>query len=529
MATKKHMTLEDRIIIETSLKDKDSFKTIAGRIGKNPTSVSREIRSLLIFRRVGSMHNNYNACAHRSTCTKHHICTVCHSERKFKLCKRCTMCNAFCGDFEEHICSRLLKPPYVCNGCSNHITCTLEKRFYKAPAAHAEYYNVLSESRSGISFSEDEIRHLDEMISPLIRQNQSPHHICVSNNDSIMVSERTIYRLIVSNLFSARNIDLPRKVRFSARKVPAHFKIDKSCRIRRDYNCFLSFLEKNPDSPITQLDSVVGKRGGAVLLTIHFVKAEMMLAFLREYNDSNSVIRILDELYHILTPELFCKTFKVCLTDNGSEFSNPKVLEFDKEETRRAHIFYCNPSAPYQKGSAERNHEFIRYFIPKGAELSAYSQDDISLMMDHINSYKRESLGNRSPYEMFSFLYGEDLLKRLECHPIHLYFVRRFVMKIDRNTIDYKISMDNLRWMEAIVPMTLSERLSLRSWVMQGNDIESNPWDYLDFDEMQLNYLEAFLLENGYSSGPWDYWRGPENQPFWDNEHKTFISRNDYC
>ena len=102
-------------------------------------------------------------------------------------------------------------------------------------------------------------------------------------------------------------------------------------------------------------------------------------------------------------------------------------------------------------------------------------------------------------------------------------------MKIDRSTIDYKISMDNLRWMEEVVPMTRSERLSLRSWVMQGNDIESNPWDLRDLDGMQLNYLEAFRLENGYSFGPWDYWRGPENQLFWDDEHKTFISRNDYC
>lgn len=418
MATKKHMTLEDRYIIEASLKNGDSFKVIADCIDKNPTSVSREIRSHLIFRKIGALNTNYNPCIHRSTCTKSHICSVCHSERKFKLCKRCSMCNTFCPDFEKQICHKLLKPPYVCNGCSNRITCTLEKRFYKALTAHEEYSNVLSESRTGISFSEEEIRHLDELISPLIRQNQSPHHICVSNRDSIMVSERTIYRLIDSNLFSARNIDLPRKVRFSARKVPAHFKIDRACRIGRDYNCFLSFMKNNPDSPVVQLDSVIGKRGGPVLLTIHFVKAEMMLAFLREYNDSKSVIEIFNQLYRCLTPEVFRKIFKICLTDNGSEFSNPKALEFDEDGNRRTHLFYCNPNAPYQKGSAERNHEFIRYFLPKGTDLSNYSQDDISLMMNHINSYKRESLGNRSPYEMFSFLYGENLLKQLECHLI---------------------------------------------------------------------------------------------------------------
>ena len=70
-------------------------------------------------------------------------------------------------------------------------------------------------------------------------------------------------------------------------------------------------------------------------------------------------------------------------------------------------------------------------------------------------------------------------------------------MKIDRSTADYKVNMDDLRWMEDFVPMTRSERLSLRSCVKQGNDIDSNPWDLRDLDGMQLNYLEAFRLENG--------------------------------
>lgn len=418
MATKKHLTLNDRITIETMLKDKASFKEIADTIGKNPTSVSREIRSHLVFRRVGGMNINYNACALRSTCSKGRLCTVCHSARKYKLCKRCSMCNAFCKDFVKQTCHKLEKPPYVCNGCSSRLHCTLEKRIYKAQDAHEEYHTVLSETRSGISLSEDEIRHLDETVSPLIRQKQSPHHICVTNQDSIMVSERTLYRLIDSNLISARNIDLPRKVRYSARKSPSHLKVDKTCRIGRDYECFLSFIEENPGLPITQLDSVEGKRGGKVLLTIHFVKAEMMIAFLREHNDSKSVIDIFNDLYMTLQPDLFTRIFKICLTDNGSEFSNPKALEYDIEGNLRTRVFYCNPSAPYQKGSAERNHEFIRCFIPKGSDLSVYSQKDISLMMDHINSYARESLGNKSPYEMFSFLYGSQVLDLLECHPI---------------------------------------------------------------------------------------------------------------
>lgn len=418
MANHKHLTKDNRYIIETMLNNKASFKEIAVTLNKDPSTISKEIRSHLIFRRVGGMRVNYNPCALHFQCNKSHICSTCHSERKYSLCKRCNMCSAFCKDFKKEICNKLLKPPYVCNGCGNRYSCSLEKRFYVAADAQKEYLLILSEARSGISLSESEIRHLDEIITPLIRKKQSPHHICVTNRDSIMVSECTLYRLIDARIISAMNIDLPRKVRYSARKQTVHVKVDKSCRIGRNYDDFTTYMADHPSLPITELDSVEGKKGGKVLLTIHFVKAELMLAFIRDHNDSQSVIDIFKRLYLELLPDNFKEIFKVCLADNGSEFSTPKALEFDRQQNRRTHIFYCNPSAPYQKGSAERNHEFIRMFIPKGSDMSHFTQQDINLMMDHINSYCRQSLGNKCPYDMFAFLYGQKILDLLGCHRI---------------------------------------------------------------------------------------------------------------
>lgn len=70
----------------------------------------------------------------------------------------------------------------------------------------------------------------------------------------------------------------------------------------------------------------------------------------------------------------------------------------------------CPP--PYQKGTAENNHEFIRrvLVLPKGASFDSPTQADIDLMMNHINSYTKTNLGNRSPYEMFCFFYGQEIL-----------------------------------------------------------------------------------------------------------------------
>lgn len=151
---------------------------------------------------------------------------------------------------------------------------------------------------------------------------------------------------------------------------------------------------------------------------IHFVKTEMMLAFLRDYNDSQSVIDIINKLYLELRPDRFEKLMPVLLADNGSEFSNPSALEIDSQGNRRTNVFYCNPSAPYEKGSAGRNHELIRYVTPKGEPFDGYTQSDISLMMDHINSYSRKSLGNKCPYDMFEFLYGHEFLELLGCRKV---------------------------------------------------------------------------------------------------------------
>ena len=101
------------------------------------------------------------------------------------------------------------------------------------------------------------------------------------------------------------------------------------------------------------------------------------------------------------------------LADNGTEFSNPEALEKDDKGNLRSRVFYCDPSAPGQKGACENNHEFIRRVIPKGTDIGLYSESQIAKMMNHINSYGRPELGDKSPFEMFAFYYGSNVLDLL--------------------------------------------------------------------------------------------------------------------
>ncbi|MBP5167710.1 MAG: IS30 family transposase [Oscillospiraceae bacterium] len=416
MEKNKHLTSDERHFIEDSLNHKMSYASIASALGKDPTTISKEVKTHSILRRDGCFGKNYNNCKHQYFCKRSALCDPCNSPQKHVYCKNCILCNQHCPDYEPIICSRRKKTSHVCNGCGFVYDCNYEKTFYKASKAQKEYKALLSESRSGIGFTEEELKSLDDKVSTLIRQGQSPHNVSVNNRDTIMVSKSTIYRLIDSGLISARNLDLPRKVRYKARKrKKSVFKVDRSCRVGRDYNCFQHYMDENPDTPVIQLDSVLGKKGGKVLLTVHFVNCEMMLAFLRDRNDAKSVENVFDFLYQALGHDRFCSIFRLLLADNGSEFSNPAHIEYTSGGIQRTRVFFCNPQAPYQKGSAERNHEFIRCFIPKGTDMGQYTQDDITLMMNHINSYSRVSLGNKCPYDVFRFLYGSDLLELLGC------------------------------------------------------------------------------------------------------------------
>jgi IS30 family transposase len=286
---------------------------------------------------------------------------------------------------------------------------------YTAVWAHKKYKECLSESRSGVCVDEKEKDRLDGLLSPLIKKGQSLHHIWAANKDAIMLSEKTLYNYTDYNFFTARNIDLSRKVRYRSRKKKKDsFKVDRSCRIGRSYEDFLSYMEKNPDTPVVEMDSVEGNKGGKVLLTIHFTTSSFMLAYIRDANTSQSVIDIYEDLYSTLENETFKRLFPLILTDIGSEFSNPATIEFDANGEKRTQIFYCDPASPHQKGAIENNHEMIRRIVPQGKSFDKYGQNHIKLMMDHINSYARKKLNDKSPHSLFSFLHGTDVLRKLD-------------------------------------------------------------------------------------------------------------------
>lgn len=402
----KHLSLSDRNIIEQGLNENLSLKEIALKIDKDPTTISKEIKKHRIKKEANTFNDN-NKCSKKAFCEKKDICNI--SCRK--KCSRCTLCNSKCPDFSPIICKRLSRFPYTCNGCPKKCSCRLEKFYYRALASFNSYKTTLSESRQGISLSEDELCKLDNIVSPLIKQGQSVSHI--HSTQELPCTRATLYNYIEKNYLAVGNLDLPRKVRFRKRKKRKSVPKDSSIRNGRTYEDFLNYLADNPNTSIVEMDTVEGIKGGKVLLTLLFRNSRLMLAFILDTKTQDEVLRIFNILEEILGNELFEKIFPVILTDNGTEFSAPLSLEFNSEGIGRTRIFYCNPSASYQKGMIEKNHEFIRYIIPKGTSMNEFSQPDINKMINHINSLARESLNWTTPYDLAKLLLGKDVLKKL--------------------------------------------------------------------------------------------------------------------
>ena len=412
MSENMHLTLDERNYIEQELMKNTSFKEIAHYLGKDPSTISKEIKKHRIKKEGQSIHIGFNHCARRYNCHRKNIC----STRCKKECRQCKDCNSVCPDFEDGICLRLKRAPFVCNGCSNRFNCRNTKYYYRALPSFNKYKDILSESRQGINMTELELSNLDKLISPLIKQGQSISHIYQTHD--IPCSRSTLYRYLAKNCFSVGPLDLPRKVRMKKRKEKRTKLKDTKARTNRTYEDFQKYIELHPDLPIVEMDTVEGTKGGKVLLTLLFRASRLMLAFILFEKTQKEVLRVFNMLEHELGNELFEKTFPIILTDNGTEFSNPLSLEFNEDGIGRTRIFYCNPRASYQKGMIEKNHEFIRYVFPKGSSFDNLLQTDIDLMINHINSLGRNSLNWFAPIDVAKFTLDKEVLKKLNLKKI---------------------------------------------------------------------------------------------------------------
>ena len=412
----KHLTLEDRIYIENELNKGTTFKDIAKFLCKDPTTISKEVKAHRIsdWYHKGTFYNAKNFCVHRYHCRKTNACgkiILCGVK-----CASCPTCNQTCRDFEKERCSRLDKAPYVCNGCPKKINhCTIAHKYsYNARFSIRKYRELLSDSRAGINLTKRELHKKDSIVSPLIEQGQSPYQI-VTNHPELEFSVRTLYSYLDQGLFTARNVDLKRKVKFKPRKCHKTQISNRTVFINRTYQDFQTLHLES----FTEMDTVHSFRDSKkTLLTFFFTKEKLFLAFLMNRCTECAVRLVFDRLEKRLGTYGFISTFEHILTDRGTEFGDPESLETGVNDVQRTSIYYCDPMRSGQKGGLEQAHTMLRMVLPKGTSFEFLTQWDVNLIINHINSTPRESLGGRTPYSVALETLGEEVLNAFQLRPI---------------------------------------------------------------------------------------------------------------
>ena len=368
----KHMTFDDRIEIQECLNKSMTFKAIGQRIGKDQTTVSKEVK----------LHGKFYTNGFTKT---------------------------------DECCPKLLKAPFVCNGCPkrNHSNCQYPRRIYNAKTAQSEYETVLVESREGIPLTKEEFYKTEEIISSAVKAGQNIYHAIQANN--LPVSKTTVYRHIECGYYTISKIDLPRAAKFKPRKGQKGEYVPKGVKIGRSFEDFLLYLEENPSTNYVEMDTVIGRIGGKVIMTFQFVNVDFMFGLLLDNKTAAEAARKIYALKEKLyTCGLnFGDTFPVLLTDNGGEFSDIFAFENGLNEQPETKMFFCDPNAPYQKPHVENNHTLFRGIAPTGTSFDDWTQADVDLIFSHINSVKRKQFNGKSSYDMFSFTYSKELAEAL--------------------------------------------------------------------------------------------------------------------
>lgn len=423
------ITILDRRQIQDGLNLGMSVSDIAKQINKSSSTVKREIE-----RNFDTVKSKGNDCLNKKNCKERNAC---YKECNHKLCKQCKSikCYEECSNYVKAYCDRLCdSSPHVCNGCPKIQRCSYEQNVYKAGVANSKAEQKKQSKIRPFRVSDEKLREIDEYISPLLKNGQSPEAALSTVKHVVGISSSTLRRMIDRGALTARNIDLPEKVsrrprRKTKRKNKDIYAVISEKKKGHLYADYLSYLEEHDDI-VVEMDCVEGRKTDKeAILSLHWKEFHMQLYFIMPVHDAANVVEQLDIIEEALGLDLFRECLPIILTDNGEEFSDIDGMERSctHEGEQRTHIFFCEPNRSDEKGSCERNHRLLRRIIPKctswndsrNMSIHGLTQFDMNLATNHINSYARPDMNYLSPYAAAMPVLSEDffILLGLEVIP----------------------------------------------------------------------------------------------------------------
>jgi IS30 family transposase len=216
-------------------------------------------------------------------------------------------------------------------------------------------------------------------------------------NESYQVSHETIYRSLFIQARGAlkkellqhlRRTRVMRRSRHHTQKTDNHGRITDTVSIRERP----ASVEDRAVPGHWEGDLVSGSGNSHIATLVERHSRYVMLARING-KDTQTVINALIKQAHKLPRELY----KSLTWDRGKEMADHKRFTLATD----IKVYFCDPHAPWQRGSNENTNGLLRQYFPKGTDLSTHSQAKLNAVAKRLNERPRKTLDYETPAERF--------------------------------------------------------------------------------------------------------------------------------
>ena len=143
-------------------------------------------------------------------------------------------------------------------------------------------------------------------------------------------------------------------------------------------------------------DLIKGARNGSAVGTVVERTTRLVILARMEGTDATSARQgFTKKLRHV--PTLLRKTLTY---DRGKEMAEHAQLA----QRLAIRVFFADPSSPWQRGTNENTNGLLRQYLPKGTDLSGYTQQELNAIAHRLNTRPRKCLDFATPLEIYAQL-----------------------------------------------------------------------------------------------------------------------------
>jgi IS30 family transposase len=216
-------------------------------------------------------------------------------------------------------------------------------------------------------------------------------------DETCQVSHETIYRSLFVQTRGALKRELmahlrrtrgTRRSRHHTQKTSIHGRIHDAVSIRERP----AVAEDRALPGHWEGDLLFGDTNSQIVTLVERQSRYVMLASVAG-KDTETVVNALIKQAHKLPRELY----KSLTWDRGKEMADHTRFTLATD----IKVYFCDPQSPWQRGTNENTNGLLRQYLPKGMDLSGYSQSKLNAIARRLNERPRKTLDYETPAERF--------------------------------------------------------------------------------------------------------------------------------